>query len=156
MRAKSVILALVAALALGACTPLTARTTVAGGLLGGGIGLLAGASNGDAGQSAAAGALLGAATGLFVGVVQEDPYGYGYRDGRRYRFDDGSAYVDRQGGDGRDPLYDIDRQGDPYHYRDLYRHDDPYGMDRYGYGDGYGYADRYVYRAEPYPYGYGY
>jgi len=71
MRAMMTALALLAAMALGACTERTARISVATGLVGGGIGLVAGALVGHPVEGARRGVVLGAATGAFAGTLEE-------------------------------------------------------------------------------------
>jgi hypothetical protein len=103
MRATTTALAL-AALALGACPEHTARTSVATGLVGGGIGLVAGALVGRPIERARRRTVLGAEAGAIVGTVDEivhdrnEPRGNRRLDrrdsGRRY---DGPLHATRYG-----------------------------------------------------------
>lgn len=77
MRFLSTVPAIILASALGACTENTARKTLAGGAIGGGVGLVAGAIYGDPVESAARGALIGAAAGAVLGTVDDIDDGRG-------------------------------------------------------------------------------
>jgi hypothetical protein len=92
---------LIAGFALSACTERTIESTAKGGLIGGGVGLVAGALYGDPVEGAAHGVVLGAATGAIVSTANEL-----FDDRSR---DDRGAY--------RDDYYSSDRQYEPEYDR---------------------------------------
>lgn len=112
MRVMMLGVALLAAGALGACTDNQARRATEGGLVGGTIGLIAGAAHGHPGRSAVDGALIGAAAGATLGTLE---------DIRRRDRDIGD---DQDGGYNRDGGYYRDRS-------DRGRHDRAHERDRY-------------------------